>query len=443
MRKSYQKFLQLRNAVPFFIVLALVLATVGEMAYQRALTTLRYGIAVNESRLRSARILQLLADAETGQRGYLLTGNAASLEPMKAAQRELRDNQKLFEFIANIGPTGPGDAQQIYQLATQKIGELERAISLANRGDRAAALELVDSAEGTHSMALLRASLERKFSEAEKLRDDARSAVRSALLLIRTAVLLLLLLLALGMYWYWRKLQQLDRSHQSRHQVLEAEVAIKTEELRTLAGYLQTVREDEKSYLARELHDELGGLLTSAKLTLARMRVKLADDAQMLERIEQVNRYINGGIELKRKIIENLRPSTLSTLGLNVALATMCAETSGQLGLTIQTNIAAVNLSPDIELGIYRIVQEALTNIGKYAEATKVSVELQQTDSEILLDIKDNGHGFDLATLRPGQHGLGGMRFRVESFGGKMVQRSAPGEGVHIAIRLPWRPPLA
>ena len=90
-----------------------------------------------------------------------------------------------------------------------------------------------------------------------------------------------------------------------------------------------------------------------------------------------------------------------------------------------------------MELGLFRIVQEALTNIGKYAAATQVSVELQQTDAEVLLDIKDNGNGFDIATLQPGQHGLAGMRFRVESLSGTMLIQSIPGKGVHIAVRVP------
>ena len=181
----------------------------------------------------------------------------------------------------------------------------------------------------------------------------------------------------------------------------------------------------------------MGGLLTAAKLTLARMRVELSLDAEMMERIEQINGHLNGDIALKRKIVEDLRPSTLSALGLNVALATICSDASKHLGFAIQTKIADVQLPPDSELGLFRIVQEALTNIGKYAAATQVSVELQQTDAEVLLDIKDNGSGFDVATLTPGQHGLGGMRFRIESMSGKMTLPSVPGKGVHIAVRVP------
>ena len=253
------------------------------------------------------------------------------------------------------------------------------------------------------------------------------------------AVLLLSLLIALGLYWYWHKLKQLDQERQNRQLLLEKDVAHKTAELRMLAGYLQTVREDERSHLARELHDELGGLLTAAKLTLARMRAKLTDNTEMLQRIEQVIGHLNGGIALKRRIVEDLRPSTLSALGLNTALETLCAEVGRSLGFTITTRIAEVSLTPDAELGIYRIVQEALTNMGKYADATDITIELLETPLEILLNIQDNGKGFDLTTLQPGQHGLAGMRFRVESLSGSLSLLSAPDEGVRIAARFPKR----
>lgn len=440
MKKSIENFLRLRYAIPLLMVLALLMAVVGEVSYQRTVSTLRYGIALTEARIASARIFQLLTDAETSQRGYLLTGDRSYLEPMHQAEQELRGNKKVFEFIASIGPTGPRDAQEISDLAMQKFSDLGRTILLADIGDKAGALALVNQGEGKQRMAQLRTKFGAKFTEAAQMQEGARSVIYGALLFNRVAVLLLSLLMAVGLYGYWRRLQQLDLERVGRQQMLEAEVAEKTAELRALAGYLQTVREDEKAHLARELHDELGGLLTAAKLNLARMRSRLASDADMLERIEQINLHLNSGIALKRKIVEDLRPSALSALGLGVALPAMCNDASRSMGITVHTDINPAPLPPDTELGIYRIVQEALTNLGKYAQASEVNVELQQTDKEIQLDIKDNGRGFDPASLRPGQHGLAGMRFRVESLSGKMSLHSAPGQGVHIAVRLPRQP---
>lgn len=437
MKRRFDNFLRLRYAVVLLIGSAVVLAVVGELAYQRTVSSLRYGIGLTEARIGSARILQLLSDAEAARLGYLLTGSASYLEPLAEAEGELRGNKRVFDFIAMIGPTGPQDSQQIYDMAMHKFGEIGDNVALAGVADRSEALALLDSGEGRQRMETLRARFDTKFTEAARLQEGARQTIYDTLLFNRVAVLLLSLLIAVGLNWYWRKMQQLDQERHSRQRLLETEVAQKTSELRTLAGYLQTVREDEKSFLARELHDELGGLLTAAKLTLARMRIKLSGDAEMLERIEQVSGHLNAGIALKRKIVEDLRPSTLSALGLTIALTTLCTEASRGLGIAIATEIAEVHLNPDAELGVFRIVQEALTNIGKYAEATEVRVELRETSTEMLLDIQDNGHGFDVATLKPGQHGLAGMRFRVESLHGTMRLQSTPGTGVHIAARFP------
>ena len=437
MKRRFEKLLRLRYTVGILIGSALVLAAVGEFAYQHTVRTLRSGIALTEARVGSARILQLLSDAEAARLGYLLTGSALYLAPLEQAERELSGKQKVFDFIALIGPTGPQDSQQMYDLAMMKFGEIGHTVALAKGGDEEGALALVRSGEGKRRMATLRARFDAKFAEAAKLQADARQSIFNALLFNRAAVLLLSLVIAVGLYWYWGRLKQLDLETHSRQQLLETVVAQKTSELRTLAGYLQTAREDEKSHLARELHDELGGLMTAAKLTLARMRIKLAGDAEMLERIEQVGNHLSAGIALKRRIVEDLRPSTLSALGLKIALDSLCSETGRSLGFAITTAIAEVHLSPDAELGVYRIVQEALTNIGKYAEASHISIELRETPEEVLLDIQDNGNGFDLATLEPGQHGLAGMRFRVESLSGTMTMQSAPGEGVRIAVRFP------
>lgn len=437
MKKRFEKLLRLRYTVGILISSAVVLAAVGELTYQRIMGTLRSGIVLTDARIGSARILQLLSDAEAARLGYLLTGNALYLAPLEQAERELSGNKKVFDFIALIGPTGPQDSQRMYDLAMVKFGEIGHTVALARDGDGAGALALLRSGEGKRRMATLRANFDTKFAEAAQLQEDARQTIFDAMLFNRFAVLLLSLVIAVGLYWYWGRLKQLDLETHSRQQQLETVVAQKTSELRTLAGYLQTAREDEKSHLARELHDELGGLLTAAKLTLARMRIKLAGDAEMLERIEQVGSQLSAGIALKRRIVEDLRPSTLSALGLKIALDSLCSETGRSLGFAITTSIAEVHLSPDAELGVYRIVQEALTNIGKYAEASHISIELRETPAEVLLDIQDNGNGFDLATLQPGQHGLAGMRFRVESLSGTMTLQSAPGEGVHIAVRFP------
>ncbi len=218
---------------------------------------------------------------------------------------------------------------------------------------------------------------------------------------------------------------------------LETEVSLRTSELRELSMHLQTAREDEKASLARELHDELGGLLTAVKLDLARIRVKVAHDPAIVERLEQANNRLNEGIALKRRVIENLRPSALTNLGLASSLRILCDETSAGLGIPIDAEIEEFSADPDIDLTIYRVLQESLTNISKYASANKVRVRLCTLGETAQLEVTDDGAGFDLNQSSTGRHGITGMRFRVVSLGGTLSLDSAPGSGTKLMAAFP------
>jgi len=166
------------------------------------------------------------------------------------------------------------------------------------------------------------------------------------------------------------EVRMLYRNLARQNRLLEQAVRDRTAELSELAGYLITAREDEKAHLARELHDELGALLTAAKLDIARMRTKLLEDPVMAARLKQVNQRLDEGISLKRRIVEDLRPSSLTTLGLTISLANLCSEVGTRLNIAIQIDFDEVRLTEEGQLAIYRLVQEALNNVCKYAKAT-------------------------------------------------------------------------
>ena len=435
MKLSFPPFFRLRFTSPLLIAAALLLALLGEVTYSLTRETLGEAIVLTDARSGTARVLQLITDAESAQRGYLLTGQPDYLQELKDARAEFGRNDSVFRFISEIGPSGPADARQMLAAVSARFAELERVASLAQAGQREPALTQANT--GRSDRGMLRALFDRKLQEAAGLQQGTRDVLHTAIWFNRSAVVLLSVLVAAGLYRHTRQLKRLDIERSQRQQTLETQVAARTRELRTLAGYLQTVREDEKSHLARELHDELGGLLTAAKLILARMRVKLSGDPEMLERIEHINQRLSEGIALKRRIIEDLRPSTLSSLGLNTALLILCTDVRHQGGIPVNTEIAEVTLSPELELGAFRIVQEALTNISKYAGATEVTVRLQEIPGELLLEVSDNGIGFDVESIEAGRHGLAGMRFRVESLNGTMKVRSQPGRGTNITVMLP------
>ncbi|MEO8836371.1 MAG: sensor histidine kinase, partial [Caldimonas sp.] len=217
-------------------------------------------------------------------------------------------------------------------------------------------------------------------------------------------------------------------------------VVARTAQLRELAQHLQTIREDERSHLARELHDELGALLTAAKLDVARLKSRLgsAPTPDALERLAHLNETLNGGIALKRRIIEDLRPSSLSNLGLVAALEILLREFATRSEIAVVSHLEPVELAAAAQLTVYRLVQEALTNIVKYAKAREVDVTLAPLESGgARVAVRDDGVGFDAGAPRMSRHGLIGMRYRVEAEGGAMRLVSSPGAGTLIEASLP------
>jgi signal transduction histidine kinase len=225
---------------------------------------------------------------------------------------------------------------------------------------------------------------------------------------------------------------------QMDHDRLEIEVAHRTSQLTELTHHLQTAREDERNRLARNLHDELGALLTSAKLDAARIKSRLAGTApEALERLAHLVDTLNSSIALGRRIIEDLRPSTLGNLGLVPTLEILAREFSERSGLATHCELAPVQLDATAELMIYRLMQEAITNITKYAKAQHVWLSLSAADGQVQASVRDDGVGFDTTVPPTSAYGLVGMRYRVEAEGGTLRVVSSPGEGTLIQVTLP------
>ena len=158
--------------------------------------------------------------------------------------------------------------------------------------------------------------------------------------------------------------------------------------------------------------------------------------AVALERLQSIDKRLNDGIALKRRIIENLRPSALDHLGLTDSLALLCRESAELLGVPVHEDLEAFSMARDRELTIYRLVQEALTNVAKYAHASKVFVRCRRDGDEALVEVSDDGRGFEAGKVAVGQHGLAGMRLRVEAHGGSISVQSSPGHGTKVKARM-------
>jgi signal transduction histidine kinase len=279
--------------------------------------------------------------------------------------------------------------------------------------------------------------------------------IRDTMILRRVGVVVLsvLSLLALGMYMRQslalevkqQELQSIVLAERDRLELevrnrLELEVRQRTAQLTELTLYLQTAREDERNRLARNLHDDLGALLTSAKLDAARIRSRLTGAGAAPEALELLAHLVgtlNSGIALGRSIIEDLRPSGLGTLGLAATLEILAGEYAESSGVQVHRVLEPVALDADSELMVFRLVQEALTNIGKHANASQVWVTMGYHNGLAEVSVRDNGAGFDSQAQTKSAYGLVGMRFRVEAEGGTLVVNSKLGEGTLIQVRLP------
>ena len=444
-----ERWVRKRFVLPFLIVLATAMLVVSEDTYHDTTSTLRGGIELTDARIQSLRLHQLLSDAETAQYGFLVTGQDEYLARYAGVKAELPELQlAVAGFFSSRDAESSATIQRLADLTRRKLARIDRTLELARAGQSVAAADLASDEPGRAEMLALREALSRHFARAATLQQQARTSIYDALLVNRLVLGSLTLVTLLSLFLFIRQLQLQDRTH-SRQQAalldererLEVQVIRRTARLTELARHLQTVREDERTRIARELHDELGALLTVTKLEIARARSKVGEPAEMLVRLERVSEYLNKGIALKRRIIEDLTPSALSQLGLSVALENLCQDMSASLAIPVRLTLADFHLSPEAALAVYRFVQEALTNIGKYASARQVEVTLQVVDSLAAVEVHDDGVGFDPSSERVGHHGLSGMQFRAESLGGSMRVSSAPGEGTSVRIEFPQSRP--
>ena len=234
-----------------------------------------------------------------------------------------------------------------------------------------------------------------------------------------------------------RELRELLAQQSAR---AESNVAERTRELSALSNFLQTQGEREKALLARELHDSLSSILTPAKMDLAWLDARLGSNPEYAERLRRLGALIDQGIDLKRRIIETLRPSLLDHLGLAAALHWFVDETARANGIECRLQVSETleRLSPDLEIALYRLVQESTGNIVKHSRAKAMELTLEREARGLRLVIADDGVGIgDLERARKLSHGLAGMMHRVRSINGTFDVTSDAGKGTRIVVFVP------
>lgn len=212
-----------------------------------------------------------------------------------------------------------------------------------------------------------------------------------------------------------------------------------------VAGAVTTERmldvcEEQRRHIARELHDELGQRLSSAKWLLADITAAAAKGDNVATRLDELRGALDDSIDSMRRISSDLRPPLLDDLGLNAAIESLARSTEKRLGIVVEVSLAQQNpdLGETTQIAAYRIVQEALTNVGRHAHATRVCIQTRNTDGWWQLTVEDNGVGIPSPEkTRRGALGLVGLRERAQLCGGRLVISRVKGGGTRLTVELP------
>ncbi len=233
-----------------------------------------------------------------------------------------------------------------------------------------------------------------------------------------------------------------EAQERSDRQLAEVKLRESHKQLRALSVYLQHVREEERTRIAREVHDELGQALTSCKLSASWLASRLPRaQKELCEKAERLSTDIDSTIQTVRRISTELRPGILDYLGLAAALEWQAQEFQNRTGIRchVSTHLNGPPLDPELTTTFFRIFQETLTNVIRHAAATDVDVSLKEESARIILEIKDNGRGISREEISdPRSMGLLGMRERAALLGGDFrIQPVRGGKGTRACVAIP------
>ena len=216
-------------------------------------------------------------------------------------------------------------------------------------------------------------------------------------------------------------------------------------QLQALSARLQSIREEERTRIALEIHDELGQLLTGLKMDLSLLATKLTEagggaPSMLLEKVGSMSQLLDRTVEMVRRIVTELRPGVLDALGLTAAIEWQAQEFQSRTGVACRWELPPEETTLDMErsTAVFRIFQEILTNVARHASATRVRIRLAEIAGELLLEVRDNGRGITEAEINDiWSLGLLGMKERALLLGGKVSISGTPGEGTVITVRVP------
>ena len=433
-----------RVVLPLACSAALAMLAVNEFAYWNSSKAAAESLSVVATQKIINQLHTRTLEAETGQRGYLLTGRKEYLQPYEDSLSQINVGFVQLQTRYQHHPDQMKILQELQEITNSKLAVMAVTIDLQKKNQAQASLDLVLSYSGWQKMQRMRALSDALVMNEESNLLKSQNHMLNSLMLNRAGIALLAALSLTALILYLRQSLQLKHQQLGLQQLialerdqLEVTVSSRTRQLTELARYLQTTREDERSRLARNLHDDLGALLTSAKLDAARIKSRVATDSpETNSLLAHLVGNLNSSIALGRKIIEDLRPSALNNLGLVATLEILSREFAESSGLQVHGQFEVVDLPPESELMVYRLMQEACTNILKYAKATNVWMQLRVQDAVVTASVRDDGVGFDTSAMLGMSYGLLGMRYRVEAANGVLTINSKLGVGTLVQAQI-------
>lgn len=396
----------------------------------------------------------LVLDAESSMRGYFLSGSDAYLGPTRTALIDSETEFKELQKLLSDNPTQLKNLTQLQSLVRRRLTMMSQAIDVYREGGLDEIVKIAKISDGRGSMDEIRLQvviMEQEQNETMVARSamfyqEYQKAVLLGMSINAVAIVVLIMFYQMVRRSFANR-AQVEHQLQAANENLESQVEQRTEQLSVLSRHLISISEEEKVRLSRELHDEMGAFLTSISMDIAAVTHQLQkNEPEMAAQLKRARGTLMEVVEMKRRIVENLRPSLLDNLGLCAAIESYCDEFSRMAQVRCDCDVAAdieevSRNAGDLSIALFRIVQESLTNIRKYAKASRVTVTLNRNQEGLMLRIIDDGIGIEANNIvKPMSHGLLGMRERALLLGGTMtIRRGRNDEGTCIEVAIPLR----
>jgi signal transduction histidine kinase len=434
---------------PFLIVSFLAALFVVTGAGQARLQEAGERLQKSAARENVINELQIsLSGSVAAQRGFLLTSDQKYLDFYNKAVADVEPRLERLRLAYAASDSDLAGIRNLHVLVGKRLADLSMILAIQQRQGTAAAIALVKTSMGTDTGEAIANILDQLRAREAAEHGAAEAHWTSSLTLSRwiTSAGTIFSMLLVGVasrlvYLYLRRRTMVTAELRDQKLQLEREVEERTRELVELSTHLQSVAEREKANLARELHDELGGLLVGARMDISWVEQHLAkNDPDLTLRLNRVQQNLSAGVDLKRRIIEELRPTLLDNVGLFAALRWQLKETCGSAGLK------CIESYPDEEprfkseasIALFRIAQEAFANILKHSRAKTVDISLDMDDETLLMRITDDGSGIPADRFTAiASHGLASMRHRVRALGGRLDVRSPTSGGTMLIVQIP------